>query len=373
MRSGPWGRGDRAAAGRTPGLAAALPALLLALAATPARAGFEIGYYDHVSTPRVRELAEAGVTLIVAYAEATSDPQQLLDEAARRGVRVALQVEPRLDPKADAHPAVERFVGRWRGHPALWGWYAFDEPELSHTRVRAAAIVRLLKRLDPRHPVLSVHSNDPKAAAFADLADVVGLDYYPVTHHALATSRLEVVNPLAERLVGWTRPARRQSLFVVQAFSWGDLKKDCPRCRFPTPHELRYLTYAPIVAGVDGVVYWTRYRTPDVEWRRTVAPLLREVAALRGSLDRTAAGRTERCAPGVRARALPDGLVIAVNDTPRAVVSVRVLGPREAAHAEVVGERRGLPVVRGQVVDSFEPYAVHVYRFGPRPRPSAPP
>ena len=344
--------------------AALLPALL---GAAPASAGFNVGFYEEPKPARYADMAAAGVRLLVQYLGPDSDPLPLLDEARRHGLRLALQVETRLRPGSEDLGGVERLVRRARGHPALAAWYAFDEPEQHHTLERAVRVVALLKRLDPAHPVLTVHSNSPAAARFSRLADVLGLDYYPVTDQAPLSRTLESVVEYADRLVGWGRERNRPTLFVVQTFSWKDVRP-CPRCRFPTRAELRYMAFATLVSGVDGIVFFPRYRIPPDEWGPTVTPVVRELAGLAASLGRNREGTTRRCGAGVRARVLPDGLVIAVNDTPRAAPTVRVVGPATAASVEVVGEGRRLPVIRGEVIDSFGPYGVHVYRFHVRSR-----
>ena len=269
------------------------------LAAGPAAARFEIGYYDHAGTTRVAEMAAAGVTLLIAYLPATTDPKPLLDEAQRRGMGVALQVEPRLPPGSDDLGAVAALVTGSRRHPALRAWYAFDEPEQKLPARRVGEVVGLIRRLDPEHPVLTVHSVDPRAPAFAGFGDIVGMDYYPVTSQAPLSRSLDLVVGFSEQLLGWVKGRPRLTLFVVQAFSWKDVIA-CPACRFPAAAELRYLVYAPLVTGVDAIAFWARYRTPDAEWRDTVAPLVRELRALRPSLERNAAGQLARPAPTVR-------------------------------------------------------------------------
>jgi hypothetical protein len=363
--------------GRTPMLRL-VPARLLALAAalgvtlcsSRSGASFEIGFYDH-SAARLCDLGKAGVSLVVVYLGPEADAKKLLDEAARCRVRLALQVETRLPPDRDDLGRAETLVREHRRHPALAAWYAFDEPELRHSPRRVNGWLGRLRALDPEHPLLVVFSGSERAHAFAGMGDILGLDYYPVGRQAPLSGALETIVPLADRLLAWTRTPRRSAYFIVQSFSWSDYPSHSG-CRFPTLPELRYLAYSPIVSGVDGLVFWTRYRTPEAKWRDVVAPVMRELAALRPSLDRNQEGRVVGQG-SIRARVLPDGLVIAVNDQPRPVATVRIEGPATDSHAEVVGEARRLPTIRGVVVDSFAPYGVHVYRFcGGRGRPCRP-
>ena len=346
-------------------LGAALAAMLCATTAS----AFEIGFYDH-GAGRLCALAQAGVSLVLMYLHPEDDARTLLDEAARCRVRLGLQVQTRLAPDRDDLAGAEALVREQRRHPALAAWH-FDEPELHYPLKRVTGWLKRLRALDPDHPVLLVFGGTERANAFAALGDVVGLDYYPVRRQAPLSGLLETVIPFTDRLLAWARTPRRPAYYVVQSFSWSDFP-DYPGCRFPTLPELRYLAYSPIVSGVDGVVFWTRYRTPEPKWRDVVEPVVRELAAVRPSLERNREGRVSSFG-SVRARSLPDGLTIAVNDAPRPVATVRVAGPVDATHADVVGEGRRLPAISGAVVDAFAPYGVHVYRFcGGRGRPCRP-
>jgi hypothetical protein len=126
---------------------------------------------------------------------------------------------------------------------------------------------RALHRIDGR-PVwmnFAPRNTTTDIARFAEAADIVGCDIYPVPardstrHSDLPNRQLSAVGDYTQRylqLVG-NRPA----WMVLQGFGWRDIhehQKSAPAevGRRPTRRESRFMLYDAIVRGARGVLYW---------------------------------------------------------------------------------------------------------------------
>ncbi len=71
------------------------------------------------------------------------------------------------------------------GHPALLCWYLFDEPDLKHQYVsppELTRLYRLIKALDPFHPVVVTCAGDRPVPLYADAMDVHWTQVYGDTN-----------------------------------------------------------------------------------------------------------------------------------------------------------------------------------------------
>ena len=149
-----------------------------------------------------------------------------------------------------AHTA--RIVQDVKDHPALLGWYLYDEPtESILPRVRER--YKLVKALDGEHLCLTVlcharHARDAIAAS-----DVIGLDCYPVPGkgtEATRPARLDVASRAAHEAVACTQ-RDKPFWFVPQAYP-----HEPERARFPTVHELSSMVWQAVAEGADGVLFY---------------------------------------------------------------------------------------------------------------------
>lgn len=163
---------------------------------------------------------------------------------------------------------VQLEVEAYRGHPALLSWYIADEPDgPGDDPALAVAAYRLVKRLDPRHPVSLVLNCRDSSPSFLDATDIMMTDVYPI---GIDTTRCNATfgvcgcdgcegrpSDVAHRLDHYRRswpPALRHRMpiwIVLQAFGgehhWS---------RLPTPQEIRLMTYLALMHDANGIFYW---------------------------------------------------------------------------------------------------------------------
>lgn len=275
---------------------------------------------------------------------------------------------------------------RWAdGHPALWAWCLWDEPDLH--RVAPGEVLkarRRLKSIGVRKPAVVVLNNGNAAADYVEGADSLMIDRYPVPWLPLADF---------SKHLGLVRGAcqGRPWLAVIQAFDWTyhqDALGLPVQGRPPTEAEMRCMTYLALAQGARGVFYyefdgrWSMKEHPET-WsalRRVVAevhekrPLFQaehrwwarrhaygDVATqFNEALDSSVASVLLRVRHGTAAVPCGD-YVLAINTTAH-TLHYRFTPPSGVDGAvEVMGEHRGLAVLNGWVEDEFHPYAVHVY------------
>ncbi len=229
---------------------------------------FPLGMYARDVTPETLALYTNGTpyNCIMPYRMPTGE---MLDACRDAGLMVVCSVK---DFVYGIHAGRERFSSREasfahiagmvraaKDHPATLAWYANDE-----SPPRQVGTLRDLKRmiheLDPDHPVWHVTDTTWKVRPFLGSYDVIGQDPYPV---GLAGDRAAIGR--AANSAQETRRAMYDTVpmwHVPQAFNWAwDTHR--PRSelhRYPTAEELVSMTWQPIAAGANGLVYYAFHR-----------------------------------------------------------------------------------------------------------------
>ena len=179
------------------------------------------------------------------------------------GTKVAF-CPPELKTKADETAYVTEVVNRCKDHPALLAWYTCDEMKSIYAP-QLTERYRLMKRLDPEHPVY-VLAFAEATRAFINAYDVTGTDPYPVADAPLGTENRRHFLP-GEGIVwdaGNKAEGIRSRMFglkplwqVPQAFKWQWDRKDRWEQRFPTRRELASMTWQQIAAGANGIFFYS--------------------------------------------------------------------------------------------------------------------
>ncbi|MBI3920107.1 MAG: hypothetical protein HY318_01720 [Armatimonadetes bacterium] len=150
-----------------------------------------------------------------------------------------------------------------KDHPAILGWYISDERQDVESVRRHHQWV---KQEDPFHPTLHVGGYSCISLPFADAADIIGVDQYPVTHERpwAITEVADIMDELQRKICRGQRPAWT----VVQAvggYLWNeDVRErgykfppdEALKYRAPTPREIRCMTYLALTHGATGLLYY---------------------------------------------------------------------------------------------------------------------
>jgi hypothetical protein len=149
-------------------------------------------------------------------------------------------------------------LGLVKDHPATWGFYVGDELSPSSANVsQTHALEEEVKSIAPDKPTMYVTiPNDngvltSQLQPFADVADYVGADYYPVGK----ASTMDGVSNYASETRDITGGAGSNPIFVLQAFSWSSYDSSMPD-RFPSRSEMQQMRDMAIGSGNPQMLLW---------------------------------------------------------------------------------------------------------------------
>lgn len=147
---------------------------------------FLLGMYG-INIEHMPEMAAAGIDYVHSYAwdgaGRLEDAIAYLDAAVANGLRVFMGLERAKLMEGNEEFVAER-VAALMAHPGLLCWYLFDEPDLKHQYVppaELARLYRLIKALDPFHPVVVTCAGDAAVPLYADAMDVHWTQVYGAT------------------------------------------------------------------------------------------------------------------------------------------------------------------------------------------------
>jgi len=137
------------------------------------------------------------------YADVVAFVQDSLDRYEAAGLKGLIRLGPLTQCVApygagegDAFPyytQISSLVDYFKNHPALYGWYAFDEPNNGFEALRCENVYDTITAADPAHPVYMVYPGygagfyswvyPYPAAAGRKMYDVFGIDNYQLSNY----------------------------------------------------------------------------------------------------------------------------------------------------------------------------------------------
>ena len=336
---------------------------------------------------KARQYREAGFNTYVGLWNGPTEEQ--LTELKRAGMKLI----------CDQNAVARRHLD----DPTLIGWMHGDEPDNAQSLgqgkgygppiapERIVADYQRLRAADATRPVLlnlgqgvawdgwhgrGVRSRHPEDyAEYVKGCDIASFDIYPVVHDKPEVAgKLWFVARGVERLVQWAGPER-----IV----WNCI--ECTRIGNPTrkatPHQVRAEVWMSLIHGSRGLVYFVHEWQPrfnesallsDPEMLAAVTALNQQIARLAPVLNRPALPGVARVStddpevPVAFAARQRDGVtyLFAVGMRDGRTAATFIMNGRKGNLAvEVIDENRTLMAKDGVFKDTFEPWAVHLYRL----------
>jgi hypothetical protein len=340
---------------------------------------FLLGMYG-VLTADLPEMAKAGHDFVHNYtwdgAGSNESALEYLDECGKLGLQAFIGFDRQKLQALDEDFVAER-VGALCRHPALLAWYLFDEPDLPHQYVppgQLRQLYRLIKTLDPSHPVIVTVAQPNLMPLYHDSYDVYwSMDY--------STPANNVRN--FERHREALRPAVPM-MSIVHCYDrnqqgGGSGAKLDPEKFEPGPAMLRACAFMAVAHNSSGLCWWwwgqggNSYMTvahAPKAWE-ALKETARRLKELRPVLEAQVPARMwiEKPAEDVEVhlweKKLPDRTVILAVNRDNKVCEVSFASPTLTgkAQADVLFENRTVALTNGQLRDRFEPLAVHVYEL----------
>lgn len=239
---------------------------------------FPIGLYyaeEEIADPSgalLKDLRAAGFNTVFFHATATDplgpETKAQLDRIAAAGLRTQFRPPGAL---LDSFDVLEKTVAVYKDHPAMLFWEHGDEPLVNNVAFeRCEPGYRLMKRLDPDHPVLLVQFPDwkrePELKRFGTICDVYAFDKYPIPlkrwWHQGADIPPRFTHSVAVmgQLTQWWRELvpGKPVLAVLQA--WNRRPHEDGPAGYPTTAESRFMAYHSVIRGASGLLYYGKMR-----------------------------------------------------------------------------------------------------------------
>lgn len=256
-------------------------------------------------------------------------------------------------------------IETFRDHPALLAWYISDEPaSYKVPPEKLYSTYKLIKELDPYHPVSMVFMAPDKARSYTSALDIVMADPYPIPQGSVME-----VNRVAKNLCD--EFFMEKAIWIVpQAFGGSEWW-----LREPTSKEIRVMTYLALINNSTGIQYFIRHGLnsfpKSIETWDECGAIAREVAELTpGLLSIEPNPLIETTTPGIKVNAWKnDSLIsiIAVNTINKpADINLQYYDNQEGAYTgdvNLIFENRKIPVIGGVIKDMIDAFGTRVYQI----------
>ncbi|GAA3409861.1 carbohydrate binding domain-containing protein [Paenibacillus hodogayensis] len=201
----------------------------------------------HVSLSDYPYVGLAGVNTV--QANGTNNPntmRNMLDTAQHYGLKVAVPLY--YDMKVHENMGlIEQFVTEFKSHPAVLAWMMMDEPVTNKkTKEELVNAYRLIRTLDPVHPIYMVEAPASAYEFTANLTDIFAIDVYPIPYMPLST--IGERTALAKQAAGSTKPVMNILQAMYNPPVWTIL---------PTIAQIRNMAYQGITNGSQGLGYYS--------------------------------------------------------------------------------------------------------------------
>lgn len=231
---------------------------------------FPHGVYGGAPPEQLPNIKAGGFNTLFAYDSNPEALRKLLDKAQEVGLRVMVSAAVPFAGKLPAErEKLREVVLGLKDHPALLGWYLYDEPDGQGI---APSIIRDLheavSEFDPDHPTWVVFDKPDAFHHYAGVSDLFMIDPYPLlaTRHPLTkvSDWMETAHAAVKR--------RQPVIAVPQAFGW-DVVANVPKVSYqtPTPEEYRAMAYLALAHDARGLApycyhVYTEYDASKKGW-----------------------------------------------------------------------------------------------------------
>lgn len=354
----------------------------------PASGRLQFGWWDSFGYASPSQIGSQGANFAVAYnaGYTSADVEAWLNFAGANGLEVTAGITQTLVDARNT-TAIRNFVREFNSHPAVTGWFIYDEPSQSRYSVCKAAYDAI--KLESSKPVSIVFGSQApfngNLSRFADAYDFLLIDSYPCMagQQEFNTTSFNSFKATMSSTGTQASVLGKEWGAVLQAFG---REPDSESWRLPTFNEARFMAYYAINQGASTVVFYPLYRT-------NIAPVVPVDAyphggtQWQGDVFAPLAGEMELLGLAIGAGAIGGNLVsdnfsniqtslfqdpgtgdyylLALNAMSGFETVEFTLNIPGFSDAQPLFENslRTIPITDGTFMDSFDHYQVHVYRL----------
>jgi hypothetical protein len=332
---------------------------------------FPLGFY-HVSNRltaqqrmvALQDTAAAGFNVIHAGCSNLDDYSKFLDEANRLGVYVITEFD---------YTNYAQIVQKFKDKPAVLGWNIGDDAGDHKTKVEILDLEQKIKEIDPSHYTsISISGWSRKWAEFADAADLIGGQSYPIGYtlsnkiQGLPNTLIEVNHSFK---LATTETSRRNRPFIanIQAFRWDNQ-------RSPTANEVYNMTYQSLLAGVKGILFFAysdggknQIRDNPPVWNRlkSIVPEIDQLSPilLDGTLTNLDTKNKELLAGQWEYKNHFYVIIVNTSQTKKIAASIKTSAHKSFAKTFFPGRPSGMKLRNRYLSGSVNPEDVHIYQI----------
>ena len=357
---------------------------------------FPIGMFS-VGPENLEIVKEAGFNTAHTYISDPATLKQFAEKAERLGLKILIYPGDRGDKGTVASEKVRTFVDDSLKYKSILAWLIADEPELNNgSPEQMRGIHDVIKKQDPLHPTATVIHRSDRYKEYRDSSDILMTDRYPVPktplNHIAETTRWAVIQK------GKTGPVWA----ILQAFGYQSPQLNGWGLREPTYEEMRAMTFLSIIYGAKGVFYFTftgsQYRIMESpgHWNdlKKIVKELNDIYPLllvdtvphynapgwsnEGHVKIDVVEGPQRDDRGllpvhIAEKQLPKNTgifpagkyYIVANSTDKRIKANFSFAslPQRNGTIDVIGENRNIKFDGETFFDTFEPYAVHIFKL----------
>lgn len=338
--------------------------------ASTGKAFFPLGFYhvSHRLTTQQRMLAlqdtgAAGFNIIHTGSKDIEEYSKFLDEANRLGVQVITEFND---------PDYAQIVRRFKDKPAVLGWSIGDDAGDHKTKAQLLDFRQKVKEIDPKHYTsISISGWSRKWAEFADAADLIGGQSYPIGYtlsnkiQGLPNTLVEV-NHSFQLAVAASSKHNRPFIANIQAFKWDNQ-------RSPTASEVYNMTYQSLLAGVKGVLFFAyddggknQIRDNPLVWNRlkTLVPEIKQLSPILtdGALTKLDTNNPELVASQWKYKNRFYLIVVNTSQTKAISASIKTSINSKLIKKMFRGHPSGMKIKERYLTGSINPEDVHIYQ-----------
>ena len=335
------------------------------------KAFFPLGFY-HVSNRlttqqrmvALQDTAAAGFNIIHTGCSNLDDYSKFLDEANRLGVYVITEFD---------HANYAQIVQKFKDKPAVLGWNIGDDAGDNKTKVQILDLQQKIKEIDPNHYTsISISGWSRKWAEFADAADLIGGQSYPIGY-TLSNKIQGLPNTLVEvnhsfKLAS-TESSRHNRPFIanIQAFKWDNQ-------RSPTAKEVYNMTYQSLLAGVKGILFFAyddgaknQIRNNPLVWNRlkSLVPEIKQLSPILidGTLTKLDTKNEELIAGQWKYQNRFYIIVANTSQTKKISASIKTSINNGSVKTLFRGHPSGMKLSKRYLIGLINPEDVHIYQI----------
>ncbi len=212
--------------------------------------------YDYTTSDDFAKIKAAGINTVLTYSQLEKYPDDTvsyLDRAQAAGLKVIIDFN--RSTRSGNFDLIESTVKKFKDHPALLGWYGFDEVwDFAKTEKTYSTI----KSLDTNHPVWGVlccFGTEPYKG-FKKSADIIGLDRYAVGDGGSQEIAQGQIYDFSRLIAEEYTPPSNTIMSVSQIFNQKSYE-NYNNAREPTLQEKRLAAYLFLVAGNKGHFFFS--------------------------------------------------------------------------------------------------------------------